>query len=483
MGDAQVSQIAAKYLKVWPLAILCAFTASSPATSPATASSVHKFDGCRAAIGARGEIRGQEAIRNALLEELATLRVSIGDAQKSGLHAVALTLSKEYQKKLVEAERLQFSLDQLPEYINALRNQNDVSSAAELDRMRAAALKERNRGMGKSRLILQHHDIVHTAEFSPDGNQVITASDDGAAIIWDANTGQSKLELIPDTRLVSGGTFSPNGKVAATAGGDGNVIMWDTETGKRVRTIKAHSNNVMTVKFSPNGKLLATASAGDGLVSLWSVATGKKLRTFKLEYAPWDIGFSPDSKRFVALDATVGIVFDVRTGARLLEAPSYPSERRRASFSPDSSRVFLIDAQSSHIQIWDIKKKTFVESDADRLTYPLMSPDGATVAGLNSAGQALIIDSKTGRTLHTLTHGGKQLRNAQFSPDSKRLIVTTNDNTAVVWNIAEEIVLQEIAVTDDVLKSATFDVSGEKILVVQQSRAVIYVPVERDLAE
>ena len=44
---------------------------------------------------------------------------------------------------------------------------------------------------GEGRLrVVEHDDVVDSAEFSPDGKRIITASWDDTARLWDATTGK-----------------------------------------------------------------------------------------------------------------------------------------------------------------------------------------------------------------------------------------------------------------------------------------------------
>ena len=119
-----------------------------------------------------------------------------------------------------------------------------------------------------ARTTILHPDYVYAAIYTPDGNQIISASD-RTIRIWDANTGAS-LNVLQDEDSVRCVAISPDERTIMSGLGDGAVCLWDAETGTCTTSSKAHSRWVWAVVFSPDGRYAASGS-DDETVILWDL--------------------------------------------------------------------------------------------------------------------------------------------------------------------------------------------------------------------
>ena len=73
--------------------------------------------------------------------------------------------------------------------------------------------------------------------------QIVTASDDQTARIWDAATGQELRTLSGHTDWVNSAAYSPDGQTIVTASDDQTARIWDAATGQELRTLSGHTDS------------------------------------------------------------------------------------------------------------------------------------------------------------------------------------------------------------------------------------------------
>jgi dipeptidyl aminopeptidase/acylaminoacyl peptidase len=118
---------------------------------------------------------------------------------------------------------------------------------------------------------MKHNSGVNSAQFSPDGKRVVTASEDNTARVWDAQTGQALVGHLKHNGEVISAQFSPDGKRIVTASQDGTARVWDAQSGQPLTEPMKHNGWVYSAQFSPDGKRIVTAS-GDNTARVWDIA-------------------------------------------------------------------------------------------------------------------------------------------------------------------------------------------------------------------
>ena len=192
------------------------------------------------------------------------------------------------------------------------------------------------------------------AVFSPDAKQVLTASDDNTARLWDAASGAPLVTFKGHDDFVRSAAFSPDGKQVLTASLDNTARLWDAASGAALVTFKGHDDFVRSAAFSPDAKQVLTASS-DKTARLWDAASGAPLAAFEgHDGAVSSAAFSRDGKQVLtaSLDNTAQL-WDAASGAALVTFKGHDGPVYSAAFSPDGKQV-LTASWDNTARLWDI---------------------------------------------------------------------------------------------------------------------------------
>jgi WD40 repeat protein len=151
-----------------------------------------------------------------------------------------------------------------------------------------------------------HQATVHSARFDPTGTQVVTASRDYTARLWEADTGAS-IELEHEAQVLSA-EFVPKGTPGAdspwivTTSGDRTAKLWSA-SGKLLFELEGHTDSVRIAAFSPDGTQVVTGSS-DLTARVWDANTGRRLAVLSGHTGRiFDVAFSSSCNVIVTASA------------------------------------------------------------------------------------------------------------------------------------------------------------------------------------
>ena len=277
-----------------------------------------------------------------------------------------------------------------------------------------------------------HQGSVLSVSFSPDGQQLATAGENGTVLLWTAS-GQSIATFKGHKGSVSGVSFSPDGQQLATAGEDSSVRLWNLKTRQPIATFKGHKGSVSGVSFSPDGQQLATVD--DAVGRLWNLKTRQLIATFKGHQGRvWSVSFSPDGQQLATVDDAVGRLWD-RSGRLLGELKGHQKSVLSVSFSPNGRQI-ATTGQDGTARLWNVATQQQIVSlqgHQGNVSSVSFSPDGQKIATGGQDGTRLW-DVSTKQSL-TFETNQSRVFDVSFSPDGQQLVTAGDDGTARVWTV------------------------------------------------
>lgn len=284
-----------------------------------------------------------------------------------------------------------------------------------------------------------HSGRVLRSVFSHDGKQVLTVSEDKTARLWDASTGKEMKRFLGHTEAVNGALFSPSGKQVLTVSLDNTARLWDVVTGNELKVLIGHANRIRNADFSPDGKTVLTAS-DDTTARLWDVATGRELQKFLGHTGGVNRAvFSPDGQQLVTASADkTARLWGVATGKELKKFEGHTDTVLGAVFSPDGKLVYTVSSDST-ARMWDAATGVELEKSPDyrsKFIVWVNSLDGKRALEVNNEYPMVphLWDVETSTLLTVFKGHTGRVNHAVFSPDGKKILTASDDNTARLWD-------------------------------------------------
>ncbi|MEO8953572.1 MAG: protein kinase [Ktedonobacteraceae bacterium] len=280
-----------------------------------------------------------------------------------------------------------------------------------------------------------HMETVTTVVWSPQGNRLASASNDGMVMLWDAFSGANVLVYAGHRGPVRSVAWSPTGERLASAGEDGTIQLWDASTGTHLWSYHTHESAVNAVAWSPDGRYLASAS-DDTTVQVWDAVTAQHLFTYRGHVESVHLlGWSCDSQRIASAGKDSRVhVWEATTGLHAF-VYRHPENVHALAWSPHRNSIAVVGANNM-VLLWEaIPESTMsgFSTPFSAISTLAWSPDGLRLALAGSSGEVLVCEAGTGKNMLLYQEHNEQVTSLAWSPDSKCLASVSADKTVAVW--------------------------------------------------
>ena len=289
---------------------------------------------------------------------------------------------------------------------------------------------------GPERLrLMGHNGIVTSASFAFDGHRLVTASDDGTAHVWDAESGE-EIHVLSG---VNSASFFPGGDRILTTSPDETVRVWDAKSGSEIHVLRCRAHAVHSASFSSDGRRIVATSDHKKVARVWDAESGEEHCVLRgHEGRVHSASFSFDGNRIVTVSSDqTARVWDAESGEEIRVLRGHNDEVNSASFSPNG-RCIVTASDDETARVWDAKtgEEIRVLRGHDRaVNTASFSPDGRHIVTAAHDQTARVWDAESGEEIRVLRGHGHALNTASFSSDGVRIVTASWDGSARVWDV------------------------------------------------
>ncbi|XP_045502013.1 guanine nucleotide-binding protein subunit beta-5 [Colias croceus] len=258
---------------------------------------------------------------------------------------------------LREAEALKQKLEEERQKLN------DVTLSSVAERLEPITINN----LKVRRILKGHQAKVLCCDWSPDKRHIVSSSQDGKLIIWDAFTTTKELTISMPSTWVMACAYAPSGNMVAAGGLDNKVTVFplggggaggsEEEPAGRKRTVATHTSYMSCCLFPNTDRQMLTGS-GDGTCALWDIESGQLLQSFQghsadvmsLDLAPSEMG---DTFVSGGCDRAV-LVWDMRSGHAVQAFDTHQSDVNSVRFHPAGDAVASA-SDDSYCRLFDLR--------------------------------------------------------------------------------------------------------------------------------
>jgi WD40 repeat protein len=330
--------------------------------------------------------------------------------------------------------------------LNNWRTSANLSTTESLEQQNAASVEQAANPFVRGVPTVQSQSVlkansgsVWSVVFSPDGDSLAMAVEDGNIRFWDIAEQRLTKTLNAHRGIVWLVTYSPDGSRFASSGDDGELHIWDAKSFEKTQTL-VHPNAIRSLLWFADGRRIASSDRAGNLI-VWDVDLGEKLLERHLESAVYSIALTNDG-RTLATAGTDSVIrlWDPETLEERVTLSGHAGPVFGLDFHPDNTKLASV-GWDKKLHLWDVGSGTEIsalEGHSGDAWYVDFAPGGESLVTAGQDGIAIQWDARSGRKIAVLAGHQAALHTVAFDHESSRIATGSRDGTVRIWPVQRD---------------------------------------------
>jgi WD40 repeat protein len=298
--------------------------------------------------------------------------------------------------------------------------------------------------------IAAHNGSVNAVSIIPDGSHIISGSYDNTLKVWNLKTRGLVHTLTGHASSVNAIAVTPDGLKIISSSSDCSLKVWDLKTGEVLHTLVGHRASIkaVTAIFTKNNKWVVSGSYNDTL-RVWNLETGEEFTLGESDMV-WSITATHDGQRVITASQNGTInVWKVETWEQECTLKGHSEAVRTVAVTSDGKQI-ISGSSDGIIKIWKVgtweNEATFTAHTAWVLAVAA-TPDGKQI--ISASGNNLSTENllkvwniekcsrpfSSNNEYRTKNGHSGSVEVIAFTPDGKEMISAAKDGTFKIWEV------------------------------------------------
>jgi len=297
------------------------------------------------------------------------------------------------------------------------------------------------------RILKGHFGKIYSAHWASDSKRIVSASQDGKLIIWNAFTTNKEHAIGLRSSWVMTCAYCPNAEMVAAGGLDNIVSVYKLSSDKRAISnekpaaeLAQHEGYLSCCRFIDASQIIS--SSGDSTCILWDITRGAPKQVFTDHASDvMSISLNPASSSvFVSGSCdSYAKVWDIRQPGKkaALAFAGHESDINSVSFMPDGT-AFATGSDDSSCGLFDLRAGQQINRFASPkvlcgVTSVTFSGSGRLLFASYDESVVHVWDTLLAAKIHALDGHEERVSCVSVSPDGQALCTASWDTTMKIW--------------------------------------------------